>query len=171
MIDLKRCTRCEELKTPEHFSGKSTWCKSCHAVYYQEKGKFSPAAVAARRRWDKKNRDRMKEHIKKVRLTKEGKQQYLVTSKKSFSKRNNLEYDLTVGGLEWPDICPVFGIELNYGADIMARENSPSIDRLDSTKGYTNSNCRVISFKANQIKSNGTAEEHRKIAEYMEANL
>ena len=36
---------------------------------------------------------------------------------------------------------------------------SPSLDRIDSTKGYVPGNVWVISNKANRMKSNAAAEE------------
>jgi len=73
--------------------------------------------------------------------------------------------------LEIPDVCPVLGIELNYdgtGQQGFSRtENSPSIDQLDAGGGYTIDNIRIISWRANRIKNDGTASEHKAIAEWM----
>lgn len=40
---------------------------------------------------------------------------------------------------------------------------SPSLDRLDSSKGYVKGNVRVISKRANQLKNNATVEEMRMV--------
>lgn len=61
--------------------------------------------------------------------------------------------------------CPVLGIVLDPPGS--ATPQSPSFDRLDSTKGYIPGNVRIISHRANQIKSAGTADEHEKIAAWM----
>ena len=66
-----------------------------------------------------------------------------------------------------PDVCPVFGFKLEFGS----RENrfsSPSLDRIDNTKGYVPGNLQVISYRANQLKSNGTLEEFRQLVVYLE---
>ena len=44
---------------------------------------------------------------------------------------------------------------------------SPSIDRIDNSKGYVKENICVISMRANMIKSVGNSEEHQKIADYL----
>lgn len=36
---------------------------------------------------------------------------------------------------------------------------SPSLDRIDSSKGYVKGNVRVISARANMLKNNATVEE------------
>lgn len=83
-------------------------------------------------------------------------------------KSNNFEHEWTVefGELEFPSHCPVLGIELDYFAE-RTQENSPSFDRVDSSKGYVKGNVIVCSWRANRIKNDGTAEEHRKIYEFL----
>lgn len=86
-------------------------------------------------------------------------------------KRNNakyvqIEFSLVLDEIVWPTHCPVLGIELDYFSD-GHEGNSISFDRKDSSKGYTKENVNIISWRANRLKDNGTAEEHRKIAEYM----
>jgi DNA-directed RNA polymerase subunit RPC12/RpoP len=56
------------------------------------------------------------------------------------------------------DICPLLNVKLVYGAD-KSEANCASIDRMNSALGYTPANCKVISFKANRIKTNATVEE------------
>ena len=84
---------------------------------------------------------------------------------KARSKKLNLEFDITK---EWiiqnaPTHCPLLGIELNFASD-RSSWDSASIDRIDSNIGYIKSNCKIISFKANRIKSNATADELELIA-------
>lgn len=73
-----------------------------------------------------------------------------------------LDFDLELEDIVIPDICPCLGIEIipgtNYGQD-----NSPSVDRIDPSKGYTKDNIWVISHKANRIKNNATIQELKSI--------
>ena len=62
------------------------------------------------------------------------------------------------------NICPVLNIKLDWAGD---RTNSPSLDRLSPEKGYVRENVFWISWKANMIKSIGSAEEHLLIAMWM----
>jgi hypothetical protein len=69
--------------------------------------------------------------------------------------------------IEWHIVCPVLGIELNYFNTERMQDNSPTFDRIDSSKGYVPGNVCVISWKANRIKNDGSAEEHRLVSNYM----
>jgi hypothetical protein len=54
--------------------------------------------------------------------------------------------------------CPLLDVELIYNAS-KSTPNTASVDRKDPARGYTPDNCKVISFKANRIKSNASNEE------------
>ncbi len=70
-----------------------------------------------------------------------------------------------------PRHCPALGMELNYNGTgeigYSRGEDSPSIDRLDSSKGYTIDNIHIISWRANRIKNDSTPEELLKIYNYI----
>jgi hypothetical protein len=51
------------------------------------------------------------------------------------------------------------------------RRHSPSLDRIDIGKGYEPGNIAVISHRANQLKSDGTLEEHKKLVRWMTQRL
>lgn len=86
------------------------------------------------------------------------------------AKRKGLDFDITIEDVVIPEFCPVFPhIQLSTENKTLL-DNSATIDRIDSTKGYTKDNIRVISWRANNIKSFGTREEHELIAKYMEDN-
>lgn len=94
----------------------------------------------------------------------------LINASKQRAKTKNRKHEITVEDIKsiYPidGKCPIFGIELTFG-DSGFRENSPSIDRIDSTKGYTTDNVQIISWKANRIKSYATVEELEMIVAYM----
>lgn len=79
----------------------------------------------------------------------------------------NVDFTITFGEITFPTHCPILGIELDYFAPHRA-ENSPSFDRIDPSKGYISGNVAIISWRANRIKNDGTAEEHKKIAKFIE---
>jgi hypothetical protein len=106
-------------------------------------------------------------------LNKEHRRAYIYQSmrekfrhKKANATRDGIDWDLDFGDLEFPTHCPVLGMELDY-FNTTPKDNSPSFDRVDPNKGYVKGNVMIISKKANTIKSNGSAEDHLRIAEYI----
>ena len=69
--------------------------------------------------------------------------------------------------IEYPKVCPVFGIELEWEERVNGgHDNSPSLDRIDSTKGYVKGNVMIMSNLANRMKSNSTLEQKKIEARY-----
>ena len=99
---------------------------------------------------------------------------HIVRSKFRSKKANALtaghEWSVDFGDIDFPRYCPILGIELDYWADTR-QENSVSFDRVDNTKGYVTGNVIIVSWRANRIKNDGTAEEHKKIYEFMQKSL
>jgi len=84
----------------------------------------------------------------------------LLRSAKSTAKRKGLDFDLSLEDIVIPDVCPVLGTPFNLqvgpkGGDV----NGPSLDRINSYKGYTKDNVWVICKKANMCKSDLTLEQ------------
>lgn len=76
------------------------------------------------------------------------------------------EWNIEFNDLSFPTHCPILGIELNYSASYRS-DDSPSFDRIDSSKGYVKGNVVIMSWRANRIKNDGTAEEHQLIANFI----
>jgi hypothetical protein len=81
--------------------------------------------------------------------------------------RKAIDFDLDE---EWllsnrPSKCSVLGIDLIYSSSDKHEPRLASVDRIDSNKGYTKDNCRVISYRANVLKNNASLDEIRKVYE------
>lgn len=94
----------------------------------------------------------------------------IVSNCKYRAQRDDYEFNLTVDDLEWPEYCPVFGIKLNYQKSRWGYDG-PSVDKVDNTKGYTKENCRVISLRANTLKSNATLEQLERLVQYVKGEI
>jgi hypothetical protein len=67
--------------------------------------------------------------------------------------------------------CPVLGLPLYRNSGGAAQgPNSPSLDRIDPSLGYVQGNVKVISSRANAIKSNASPEELLRVAAYYQEN-
>ena len=109
-------------------------------------------------------KERRKENQYRLRSSIPGK----LTSIKSRSKERNLEFNITLEYLEsiYPDdsLCPLLNIPLDW--DSPARDpTTPSVDRIDSSKGYIKGNVHWVSWRANQLMSDATPDELLMVAQ------
>lgn len=99
-------------------------------------------------------------------------EKYLFNKMQKNTRVRGLVFDFTLAeflaeiGGEIPKICPVLGIEIKIGDG--RGDDLPSVDRLDSSRPYEKGNIAIISLRANLLKRDGTADEHRKIAAWMD---
>jgi hypothetical protein len=110
--------------------------------------------IAASRRWRAGNMERHLYNVARLR-----------------AKKTGVPFAITREDVVIPTHCPVLGIPLIVGVYGMGAMNpqSPSLDRLVPSLGYVPGNVAVISWRANRIKLDGTAAEHRAIADWMDA--
>ena len=71
----------------------------------------------------------------------------------------------TWSAIEYPKVCPVLDIDLDWGMN-GRKPNSPSLDRIDSTKGYIKGNVMLMSSLANSMKQNATIEQLKQFGRY-----
>lgn len=69
------------------------------------------------------------------------------------AKEKNIEFNIEISDVIIPVNCPLLNIPI-FVSDVKLGPNSPSLDRIDSTKGYVKGNVMVISFRANTAKGN-----------------
>jgi len=68
-------------------------------------------------------------------------------------------------GIKYPKVCPVFKMKLDWGMHGL-QNNSPSLDRIDPTKGYIPGNVMMMSTLANRMKQNATFEQLKQFSRY-----
>lgn len=155
----KKCRRCNESKSLEDFgsdrsrsSGKTTYCKECnnkasHARQRNEKEYFR----LYNQRWREQNPVRQ-----------------MIINIRSRAKSAGILFTITEDDIEHKTHCPVTGVELDYshGTKGIRNDNSPSLDRIDPTKGYEKGNVIIVSWRVNNIKNNATPEELINIGTY-----
>lgn len=94
----------------------------------------------------------------------------LLNSARARARKLKLHFALDEKDIVIPTHCPVLGIPILRGAKFSS-PNSPTLDRVDPKGFYVPNNVRVISWRANRLKSNGTAEEFERIAAYIRGEL
>lgn len=143
----KKCRSCGVEKPLSEFyrkgNGRTAHCIECTKIKVRTEGHR-----AYQRRYQKENISA---------------EQAMLNRSKSRAKQKGFEHNIELNDIKIPDNCPLLGIPLIKGKKSV-QENSPTLDRIDSSKGYIKGNVWVISYKANTIKSNATPEELLRIA-------
>jgi hypothetical protein len=88
---------------------------------------------------------------------------FLYNSCRQRAKQAGLEFTLTPDDIVVPEVCPVLRVKMEF-----ATKYSPSVDRIDNSKGYTKDNIVVISMLANKMKNSATPEELRLFCQNIE---
>ena len=167
----KDCFKCGEEKSLSEFyrnkkgkGGLHSWCKSCVRTKVAEWQARNPEyRAAAAREWRKRNPASGKASYRGRSV-----ESILLVSAKARAKKLGLEFNLEIGDIAIPEFCPILKtLRIERGSG-KPQNSSPTLDRVNLERGYVKGNVCVISHRANRIKSDGTAEQHRAIAEYME---
>jgi hypothetical protein len=82
------------------------------------------------------------------------------------ARKLGVEFSIGLEDLPFPTHCPVLGLKLERGTR-GSKSTSPSLDRVDSSKGYVKGNVYVISMRANWMKHNATPDEALAIYRYI----
>lgn len=151
---MSNCSKCNLELTNENWTlscqkQRHTVCKSCIRIQS--------------RTYYLNNRARINELVRAAYPKKLARN--MLDRAKRRAEEKNLEFNLEITDINIPERCPVFNKEFIIGSN---NNFSPSLDRIDNTKGYIKGNVQVISRKANTIKSNATPEEVMLVARFME---
>ena len=82
---------------------------------------------------------------------------------KKRAEAKNIPFNITPQDIVIPKICPLLRIRL-FPSKGQPGRNSPSLDRIKPARGYVKGNIRVISYKANSMKSDSTLKEFERLA-------
>jgi hypothetical protein len=83
---------------------------------------------------------------------------------------NNVSFNIELIDIIIPKFCPVLNIELDR-THSKSHDNSPSLDRIVPSLGYTKGNVVVISHRANTIKNKATWQELLRVSEWLKGEL
>ena len=150
----------KEYKKSQYQNNKEYYKQKATQYYIENREKIleqkkSPEAKNARKAADRKYSKNPKHYIK-----------IAYTSCKHRAKKRGLDFNIEENDIQIPTTCPVLDIPLTLikAGGPGGKSNSPSIDRIDNSKGYVKGNIQIMSHKANMMKSSATPEELLKFA-------
>jgi hypothetical protein len=154
---MRTCYRCKEQKEAEDFYIGQTYCKSCQSGYFQENKDKIQAQRRQYRLDHPEAKTRQWEMAKTRRIC--NREKHLWRAAKDRAAKSGISFSIEVSDIVIPELCPLLQIPLTKGSMSRNDPNAPSLDRVDNSKGYIPGNVKVISYKANFMKSNATKEE------------
>lgn len=145
---MKLCPKCKGEYSLEEY-GKNHWCLTCHNSYgreYYAKDKDKSAK-------------RSKKQFDTFYCTIKGRATHLLNNARARAKRNNIDCTISQewiierlerGRCEMTDLPLV--IEINGGKGHKNNSFAPSLDKIDTTKGYTPDNVRLVCWIYNRAR-------------------
>ena len=187
METKKTCSDCKEEKLITDFyknvyKGKNCYnpyCKKCRGkrrLEYQRTYRASNKDVIneKKRSYYKKRMDDslLREHVNTAQRDRYPRYvvKRLLHNAEYRAKTRGFEFNITIDDIVIPEFCPLLGISIFTG-NKENYNNSPSLDRVDNTKGYIKGNVKVISTLANNMKNSGTIEQLLEFAKNIESYL
>ena len=159
---MKECITCSCLLTDDNWTPtcKLNYVNKCKECIKIEKREYQ-------KRWREKNRElsvaKTQKFKAKLRLENPMKSRAscAYNDSRKRAKKHGMAFNLTseyiLNLLENTPVCPYLGYVLTYA--VGKDKTLASLDRIDSSKGYTQDNIQIISYFANLMKSSATQEE------------
>ena len=165
--------------------GLSNKCKPCTYVKQCKYKENNPDTIKAiRQKYYENNKDKFRQYYrdnkeqrlataKQSRTGKEGYLKSMLYSAKSRAIKKGWEFNLDLDILMAiaSDYCPVDGLpfdwerQLDYDKTLPL--SIPSLDRIDSTRGYTKDNVMIIGDQWNRWKNNMNLEHLELLVQYV----
>tara|TARA_Y100001938_G_C7877457_1_gene323342 strand:+ start:54 stop:629 length:576 start_codon:yes stop_codon:yes gene_type:complete len=166
-INGKICYRCNKRKLLEEFhnekkskDGKSGQCKICQNEAHKAQGAF--------KNWYTTKKKDGKREGHEWRIEPDDIPGVEIKVIEYISKRNSKRRRWDT--VTYPKKCPIFKQDLDWerkpGTKNISHNFSPSLDRIDSSKGYVKGNVMIVSKLANMMKSNATKKQLKEFSEY-----
>lgn len=175
--ESKTCSRCHEVKPAAAFSlnphmklGLASACRACDNAASSEAKRRrrleNPRPTRVKKISKARSREEVHRKTKERRIANPIKS--LLQMIRSRCNREGIPFDLTPEDFTIPERCPALGIPLIYNPQHNVRpQTGLSFDRIIPSKGYVKGNVRIISFRANRIKSDASLEELKALLDYV----
>ena len=173
MVEL--CSKCSTNPRRAHSSWCSPCCNLAKKIRYQQNpekynSKNQKYYNADNRQKDyTKNKERDLARNRKYRS--ENYAQTLSIYAKRRARHKGIKFNIMVEDIQKAidqsnGVCPILHIPLEISTKSMD-PNSPSLDRIDNSKGYEIGNIHIISNRANILKRDASLHEMKQIARWV----
>lgn len=177
-VTEKYCPICQEIKISDEFykstKGLSTdglqfLCSDCYNYHNNiNKGRDKNYFRKLRANNDPEFKDHLR--ILKIENSRKNHISTMLANAKKRAEKRGLEFNLNKEDIIIPELCPILKIPFIIGT----KENydfTPTIDRIDNSKGYTLDNIQIVTNKANTMKNSADFNMLTNFADYINKNI
>lgn len=170
-MNVKTCTICLETKEWSEWYCRASGtpagklCKVCVKAKNRKRSmepEIREKRLVSQKIYSNENREKLNGYLSDYYATKSGRAKSLIKSAKKRGETMGIDIDEDfVLGLMESDVCSVTGIKFDYQKPVGTKKNpyAPSLDRIDSTKGYYRDNVRLVIWQYNLMKGEITDEQ------------
>ncbi len=146
----------------KYFNGKP--CKHGHLSYrYISGGCEICSPIKGRNIYSRSRRSNLARRIKH-------RIKHLLGAVKARAKLKCIEFSLVESDIKIPVKCPSCKVNIRFAYEGRQPDNTPSLDRIDNTRGYVPDNIDVICYRCNHLKSDADIQELENIVAYMKGH-
>ena len=166
---FKKCIMCNKKKHCNFFDGarsedkKRCICRDCWILNKMSSKSAKDRNILSKLRLQKDPSYKEKQRLISRKERHKNYIRHMFNSAKGRAKKKNMEFNIELEDIIIPEVCPVFGFPFVIGKQATA----PSLDRIDSSKGYIKGNIQVISGRANTMKSDANLDELKSFANWL----
>lgn len=169
-VNMKICAKCKIDKDNSEFYIVNSYGRTYMYPRCKDCAKQDNANRKLREGYRQKENDRnrvkreadpewsTKERIRMAKFNSDHPSAHMFYNAKRRAKKNGLEFSIEMSDIVIPSHCPYLGIPIITGTRY-EYESTPSLDRVDNTRGYTKDNILVVSKKGNSMKNSATFQE------------
>ena len=185
---MKICSKCKREYPLEQFvknkqckDGFAGTCRNCQNEYSRDWKQRNKGRLAPIRRKQYAERygsiQRAKEQIRKEQCPLKVRSQVLRAGMRDRARVKGIKFDSGFFSVSYlmerlshnlNCECCHKPLDIAFKDDRKFNESSPSIDRVNPTKGYIKGNVAILCWRCNRIKQNATPQELRIIANFMD---
>jgi hypothetical protein len=177
---MKCCKKCKQDRNEKEFSksrctkdGLQIWCKVCMKDYGSlkaDKEKYNEN----RKRRRKEGYYTLVEKDKRLKAREDNPEKYMWISCRDRHNKYGIPFNIEISDIKIPQKCPLLEIPI-FRSPGKATINSPTVDRIVPELGYVKGNIKVISMKANWMKSSASEEDlktfYKNIFKYLQIDV
>ena len=175
-MEVRKCEHCGCEYEYKKYQGGLRFCSREHYYLHKRENTKMVSLDEQRAKWVEYNRlsrinNKQRHKDNAIAWLEKNWNRKLFWDARGRAKKHNKVFDITLEDIIIPEFCPILNIPLVIECGRGKQGDVPSLDRVDSTKGYIKDNVQVTSWRANNIKTDATLDELVMLGKWAEQQI